>query len=43
VVGEANVTLNVTAGSTSQRKKFGELLRWFHDSKSLAGTVVEAA
>jgi hypothetical protein len=31
-----------TAGS-SERKKFGELLRWFHDSECLPGTVVQAA
>ena len=33
----------VTAGSSSVRKKFGELLRWFHDSESLPGTVVQTA
>jgi hypothetical protein len=32
-----------TAGSSSERKKFGELLRWFHDSECLPGTVVQAA
>ena len=31
------------AGSTGQRKKLGELLRWFHESERLARTVVEAS
>jgi transposase len=30
------------AVSTSERKELGELLRWFHESKSLARSVVEA-
>ena len=31
------------AGSSGVRKKLGELLRWFHESERLAGSVVEAA
>jgi hypothetical protein len=31
------------ADSAGQRKKLGELLRWFHESERLAGTVVEAS
>ena len=34
---------NARAGSTGHRNEFGGLLRWFHESKRLAWTIVEAA
>jgi hypothetical protein len=32
-----------TADSRGERKKLGELLRWFHITKGLAGTIIETA
>jgi hypothetical protein len=38
----AVIHLMTVADSTGQRKKLGELLRWFHESESFARPVVQA-